>query len=68
MNGSWKLRGRDTSRGAGPEDTKEEERTERYPVLDENALPMICVPVRWNVLQCRSLPPLITVGHLSGAS
>lgn len=41
MNGSWKLRGRDTSRGAGPEDTKEEERTERYPVLDENALPMI---------------------------
>lgn len=65
MSGNWKLRGETISSWAGPGD-KQEERIESHPVLYENVLPMICVPIRWNVLQCCSLHTLITTGHLSG--
>lgn len=63
--GNWEARPQ--SYGAGPGDKQEEDGIESHPVLYENALPMICVPVRWNVLQGCSLHTLITAGHLSGA-
>lgn len=59
MNGSEKLRAR-------PEGPEEGGRTERHPVLYGNALPVICVPGRWTVLQCRASHSLITAGHLLG--